>query len=90
MRFKVIDTYTDECVLETDSYKEAISKLKDLELKDYRKHQRYEQKCIESFEDPTIDERPAPYYVTYYIKDKETGRLYDITDYCLLEKEMKQ
>lgn len=87
MRYKVVNVYTDECLLETDDSKEAINKLKKFELRDYNKHLKYEQRCIENFEDPTVDERPAPYYCVFYIEDSKTNKSYDITDYYLLERE---
>lgn len=98
-RFKVILVYTDEVVLATDNYKEAIKELKRLEQKDYNSYLDYCQRCYDNYEDPTIDERPGDYYSTYYIKDEMCTRvdrygvcegLYDITDYCRLEREMKQ
>lgn len=99
MRYKVIDTYTDETILETNNTTEAISKLKELELKDYHKYLDYCQRCYDNYEDPTIDERPADYYPTYYIKDIADKRVdrygcimgvYDITDYGRLERDYEE
>lgn len=99
MRYKVINTYTDEIVLETNNVKEAIKKLKNLELKDYHSYLNYCQRCIDNYEDPTIDERPADYYPTYYIKDMDDKRVdmygcimgvYDITDYRILERNYEE
>lgn len=85
--YKVVCCYTDEVLLYTADKKEAIKKLKDLELKDYHKYLDYCQKCYDNYEDPAIDERPADFYPTYFIEIEDTDKYYTIENYRLLERD---
>lgn len=82
--YKVVCCYTDEVILETNNKKEAISKLKKLELREYHKYLDY----IEDFtEDYTPDDGiPAEYYPTYYITIEGSDKVFSIENYIVLEK----
>ena len=84
MKYQVMEVFYDEPVFETDNKKDAIKFIKDKEGKKYKKYLKYYQQCIDNYEDPTIDERPAPYYESYFIC--YNGGYYDITNLYLLER----
>lgn len=84
--YLVRQCYSDDIVFKTNDRKEAIDFILRAEGTEYSRHLDYVQRCVDNFEDPTIDERPAPYYETYFII--HNGGYYDITNiYRLGEKE---
>ena len=85
MKYKVMEIYYDEPVLETNDLKEVIRFIKKKEKKDYHKYLDYYQKCIDNYD---VDfERPADFYASYFvIVDDE---FYDITNINVLERKMK-
>lgn len=85
--YKVMFAYDDAPVFETDDLKQVIKYIKDKEQKEYSKYLKYYQGCIDNYEDPTIDEKPADYYIDYFVVvDNE---LYDITNINLLKNKLK-
>lgn len=85
MMYRLINTYNNETILQTDNKQDVIKRLKELEIKDYHNYLDYCQRCVDNFEDPLIDEKPGDYYNTYYIITN-THKIYNIINYNLLER----
>lgn len=82
--YKVICCYTNELILETDNKKEAIKKLKELELKDYHGYLDYLQDFEEDY--TPDDGIPADFYPTYFIEVTGSDEVYNIENYRVLER----
>lgn len=87
MRYKVMRIYFDESELETDNLKEVVKFIKKKEKKDYHKYLDYCQRCIDNYDDPTIDERPTDYIAEYFVVVDD--EYYDITNISVLERRIK-
>lgn len=84
--YEVIWYANNDVILKTSNIEKAIKKLKELELKYYQEYNDYRQRCIDNFDDPTIDEVPGDYYPTYYIRICGSDNFYDITNYWKIKK----
>lgn len=90
LKYKLVLCYTGEIIIESNNIHDIIKRLFELEKKDYHDYLDYCQKCVDNFEDPTIDERPGDYYPTYYIELRDSDESYDITNYNVLLRRINE